>query len=191
MAESPNRTWLRKLLEDTPRVATETATADGNERSFYVSHELLMLEPPPTVLVDGVVQVREAGDYTITAERDGIILSVKPVVGTIVNVRYFHQSWEDDELDIYLAAAANMYSDDQEIVYAAAIFAIDTLLVGASTALNFGAGAESFDMVSIFNRLVQLRAVFQQHLDANLSSGLLIQEVFLDYEQPDIGGWGL
>jgi hypothetical protein len=69
------------------------------------------------------------------------------------------QTYTDAALDFYLAEAGRDYAEPRQVVYRAAVLALDSMLTGAATALNFGAGAENFDMASVFDRLTRLRAI--------------------------------
>jgi hypothetical protein len=54
-------------------------------------------------------------------------------------------------------------------------------MVGAATALNWGAGAESFDMVSVWERLQRIRELFQMRLEEGVSaesSAFVLQDMY-------------
>ena len=154
--------WLRDLLEDNPTEEIEAVTGDGGTRSYTVSN------PPMTadslkVLVDGE-QKTLGTDYTVP-DAQTISFAQAPAAGTHVVFQYGRQLFSDAELTRYLTTAGEKYTDppcnSSDIhVYRAAIFAIDALLVGAATALRFGAGAEDFDMPSVFERLLSLRSAW-------------------------------
>jgi hypothetical protein len=171
--------WLRRLMEDAPAVEVETAVGDGVERLFLVRN-------PPMTATSEVVTVNGATqdlgtDYTITAEADGVLFVTAPPLNATVTIQYSRQSFTDDELTQYLTQAALDYTSTRNRVYQAAIYAIDALMVGAATALNWGAGAESFDMVSVWERLQRIRELFQMRLEVGVSaesSAFVLQDMY-------------
>lgn len=185
--------WLRRLLEDLPAVELETASASGLEVEFYVNNPPMLTAPAPVVTVAGAVLV-EGGDYSIPTERDRVILLVPPTAGATVNIRYWRQTFDDAELTRYLTAAAPSYGadDDVFVVYRAAIYAIDALLMGTATALRFGAGAEDFDLPSVHERLMGLRQMFAEYLmdpdgtgvPAGEAPAIVIQDLYFDTDDP-------
>jgi hypothetical protein len=153
--------WLRRLLEDVPRVKLDSAYADGERTDFYVTN------PPAAntlVAVNGQLKAL-ATDYDLIDDR-GVRFLVAPATDAQVVIQYERQTWPDDELDHYIEQALQEWDLDRHVVYRAAIYAIDTLLIGLATGMNFGAGAEAFDIASVFARMQQLRALFLQQLAA-------------------------
>lgn len=152
--------WLRKLIEDEPRMEVETAAASGTERDFFVAN-------PP--IVTGSVAVAVNGltlaetEFSVVDNRIIRLVTV-PALDAQVTIEYSHQTFSDRELEHYLTQAKLEFADQRYYVYRAAMYAIDTLMVGLATALDFGAGAETFNMSSVHARLSQMRASYAQHL---------------------------
>jgi hypothetical protein len=149
--------WLRRLVEDSGTRKVERLVASGVETDFYVQN---------TPVVDASVLVTVEGepgeDYEVV---DGRIVrfSDPPPEGTDLAIYYEWRAFSDEELDFYLAQAA-MVRTGAAKVYQAAAYAIDTLLLGAATALDFGAGAETYNMSSIFQRLTGLRTAYEERI---------------------------
>jgi hypothetical protein len=151
--------WLRRLLEDAPRVEQDSAAADGVQVDFYVSN------PPITgdvaVLVDTA-----AVDPSLYAAIDtrGVHFFTAPTEGSTVTVQYLTQTWPDGELAHYIEQGRADWNTDRDVVYQAAIYAIDSLLLGMAASLEFGAGAEQFNLPGVYQRLMELRAMFAEVL---------------------------
>jgi len=148
-----DRQWLRQLLEDEPSTMLDSTAASGTDTDFYVG------SPPITA---GSVTVAVNGSlitsFTIV-DAAVVRFASPPAEGASVTIRYGRQTFADVDLDFYLSQARLDYSELRQIVYRAAVLALDSLLTGAATALPFGAGSETFDMVSVFDRLTKLRSI--------------------------------
>jgi hypothetical protein len=171
--------WLRRLMEDAPAVEIESAVGDGVEKLYNVRN------PPMTaaseiVIVNGTTLATPAG-YVVTQELDGVVFATAPAAGHQVTIQYSRQTFSDAELSEYLTQAGAYHTSEPNRVYQAAIFAIDSLMIGAATALNWGAGAENYDMVSVWQRLQQIRSLFQQRLEEGISadsSAFVVQDMY-------------
>jgi len=152
---------LRALLDDAPTFETDIATSVGGTTVYQVRN------PPLTdsaeVRVDGVQLTRDASFFITDGGKTITSHSPWPP-GATITIRYTRQTFTDAELAGYLALASAEYDTHVGRVVAAAVFALDTLLTGSASALNFGAGSETFDMVSVFDRLARLRAMLLQTL---------------------------
>jgi hypothetical protein len=175
---------LRLLLEDNPAPEAEVATSAANETEFMVSN------PPigtgsETVRVDGIEKASPA-DYDVAASRDRIVFVTAPGVNKKIEVEYTRQTWPDEELDAYLVWAAADWDDNSvEKVRQAGVYAIDTLLVGAATGLNFQAGDISEDLVSVWQRLIQLRQEWSIWLEQRFDRpSLAIVDMVFDVDDP-------
>jgi hypothetical protein len=180
--------WLRKLLEDEVQQEAELATADGAETDFFVQNPPIAAGSD-TVLLEGLAQVRGV-NYTVRDSK-AISFAAPPANQMSVLITYERQNFLDAELLGYLEQAGKEYIEDRHIVYRAAIFAIDSLLMGAATSLRFGAGAEDFDLPSVFARLLELRRMFIEWLaeEAEAPAFQLVDTVF-DSRDPEFpGGW--
>jgi hypothetical protein len=179
--------WLRKLLEDEPSTEMDIAYGDGEDREFVVSN------PPATsevVRLNGVPQALNTHYVMIVRNSQpiGIRFNAAPAQDARVDIEYTRQTWGDTELATYLTGAEqNWITGSVESVYAAACYAVDTLLMGAATALNFGAGEESYDMVSVWQRLVQLRTeIWGPWLETRQDQPYLsIADMVIDVDDPD------
>jgi hypothetical protein len=100
-------------------------------------------------------------------------------------------TWDDAELGHYLLQAAETWTADRHIVYQAVVYAIDSIMMGAATALNFGAGQENFDMVSVWQRLQQWREMIVQWLETEAAQpALVIQDLVFNTDDPEYpGNW--
>lgn len=166
--------WLRKLIEDEQTTENESSAASGSETTFFVGN------PPiigvPVVGVNGVPKA-EPADFTHTARY--VAFTAAPAANSTVTIQYERQSFPDAELEHYVEQAKLDFSDQRLYVYQAAIYAIDSMLLGASTALNFGAGAENYDMVSVWNRLTRLRDMYAKYISdaADRDPVLIVQDL--------------
>jgi hypothetical protein len=156
--------WLRTLIEDLPVIARDTAAADGATTAFFVKNAPMSASPAPMVAINGVSKA-EGVDYAVTAERSGIVFPVAPVADAQVTVVYGRQTFDDAELQWYIGQAQTEWTLDRHVVYRAAIYVIDSMLMGMATAMHFGAGAEDFDLPSVYQRLTQLRALWTTALE--------------------------
>ena len=155
---------LRKLLDDDPAFEQEVSTALGDELEFLVSNPPITAE---TVRVNGAAQ-SSPGDYDVV-DVNGVPAKVvfvsPPPADARVEVSYTRQTWSDDELQSYLDLAAVDWAEQAGKVYRAGIMAIDGLLTGAATALDFGPPQEGgVEMTSVFSRLITLRSTLAQAL---------------------------
>lgn len=182
--------WLRRLLGDQQVPQIETAVASGADTDFYV-------QTPPitsgtvTVTIDNVPNVA----FTVLQERAVRILPA-PVAGAAVVIAYERQTFTDAELNEYLGYAGANWEGPSK-VYQAAVYAIDSLLMGAATALDFGAGAEAYNMTSVWSRLSQLRALYVDWLNSDSAASdsiagsgvgaLVISEMIVNDEE----WWGV
>lgn len=164
--------WLRRLLDDMGSLEVDQMTASGSQTEFFVR--------AAPINTNGSVAVQLAGetldlgsDYVIGPEGDSIILDDPPALGTSVTVRYTRQTWADDELNLYLTQAATEYVADRHIVYKAGVYAIDTLLAGTATAMDFGEGQQYFRFSGMFDALTSLRTIWQAWLAENAQQGQL------------------
>lgn len=153
-------TWLRRLVSDVSLIKVDLITAPGGVTEFFASNPPIL--DPVTVTVDGVPV--DPSEYTVTDS--SIVFDSAPAAQAQITFRYARTTFSDDELEGYLAVAAEQYDDDLEIVYRAAILALDTVLVGAGTALDVGSGQETLALSSIFNRLTDLRTAWVAELTA-------------------------
>jgi hypothetical protein len=164
----PKLLWLRRLIGDLALTEAELITAPGGTSEFFVSN------PPiagaPTVSVGGVPQTTPGG-YSYTTY--SVSFPAPPSAGSEVVIRYGRTTFDDVELESYVTSAMtdHGYVQVNHIVYRAAISAIDTLLVGAATSLDFGSGQETFSLSSVFTRLMALRAMFQTWLENDIELG--------------------
>lgn len=186
-----NLEWLRRLLQDVGSVQNEVAASNG-EVDFFVRNPPMMAGSED-VYVDNVPK-NPPGDYTVPASLDRVSFTAPVTAGAQVVIRYSRQNFPDDELEHYLAQAGNQWTASRHVVYQAAIFAIDALLMGTSTALRFGAGAEDFDMPSVDQRLKELRQMLIDYLAAAVESGdadegsLAIVDTIFDVDDPTFPG---
>ena len=163
------RDWLRRLLEDEPSREFETAAADGATREFRLANGP-PLEGSLTVAVDGAATTA----YT-QPEPDTVRFIATPAADAQVTFRYSQQTFSDAELDHYLGEAERDWGTAGGAqVYRAAMYAVDALLAGGATAINFGSGNESFDMASVFDRLLRLRSSFAAALAGEASRPALL-----------------
>lgn len=162
--------WVRKLIEDTPLARVEQMVAPGGTPEFYVERPP-MIDGTVSVLLNGADQVLGA-DYTVEDAGRTIRFSAAPPADAMVTVKYSRQRFSDDDLKVFLDASDAAAETDAARVYGASVAAIDTLLLGAATALDFGAGAETFGMSSVFNRLMQLRSLYESRMDDENGMGL-------------------
>lgn len=154
---------LRALLEDVPGWQVETAAGTGSNRDFYFANPPALQTPALVVALNGVVLATPA-DYVVSTERDRVTLTTAPPAGSMVAMKYARQTFNDDELLGFLSEAAVDWPAGVGRTYRAAAFALDTLLMGVATALNFGAGAETFDVAGVHERLERVRAQFAAEL---------------------------
>lgn len=166
--------WLRKLIEDELTTENESSAASGAETTFFVGNPPII--GTPTVGVNGVPKQNPA-DWTNTSRY--VVFGTAPAANATVTIQYDRQSFTDDELNHYLTQAQLDFDDQRLYVYQAAVYAIDSMLLGASTALNFGAGAENYDMVSVWNRLTKLREMYMTYISDAASNDpvLVIQDM--------------
>lgn len=169
--------WLRKLVEDEPVEESEISTADGVESDFFVSN-------PPISVGTEAVKVNGAATtaYTVVQQRAVSFVSPPPANAQVL-IRYTRQTFTDDELDHYLGIAGGEWTSQAGRVYRAAVYAIDSLMAGAATALDFGAGAESFSMTSVWARLQQLRQMYVaslESLEVSEAGGFQLVDVVVD-----------
>jgi hypothetical protein len=148
--------WLRDLLEDDPKQEIESVTGDGATRLFTLAN------PPTlpgtlTVTLDGAEQ-EQGIDYTLP-DAQTVVFTDPPAAGAHVVLAYRRQTWGDDELGRYLAAAGSNWDEQLPRVYAAASMALDSLMTGAAAALDFGAAGERFELSTVFDRLARWRAL--------------------------------
>lgn len=187
MAE--NLAWLRRLLEDQGERHVESAVAGGPE--FYVRNPPMSADPPEVVSVAG--GVRTAGvHYDAYPDRIVFRAGFEPPVNAMVQISYTHQTFPDAELQDYLAAAQSTLgvTDQHLVVYRAAVFAIDALLMGTATSLRFGAGAEDFDMPSVHARLLELRRTYLEAVATELEEmpSLVIADMTFPSRDPEYPG---
>lgn len=153
--------WLRRILEDVPRIESDSGAGDGVRTDFFVSN------PPITnqlaVAIDGTYVLDST--YTLIDVR-GIRFNTAPADGTTVRLEYTTSTWPDGELGYYIEQAQKDWNEDRDVVYQAAYYAIDTLLVGLAASLEFGAGAEQFNLPGVFERLRTLQQMFLERLQA-------------------------
>jgi hypothetical protein len=177
-------TWLRRLVEDQARTEVEQAVASGQETRFYLSN------PPVTgnvvVAVDGVTKTADA-DYFVEDARL-VRFALAPNAGSNITIQYDRQTFTDEELTEYLTAAALRFTGVAQI-YTAAIYAIDSLLVGAATALDFGAGAETYNMSSVFARLQSLREMYMERVTEAIEGEGLITVQDMDFDATGTIHW--
>ena len=178
------RDWLRRLLEDLPLFEADSAAGDGTRTEFAVTK-------PPITTDSAVVSVDGQAVTAFTVERDAVVrFTTAPAAGANVVIAYQRQSFADDELDFYLEQATVRFADSDHQVYRAAIYAIDALLMGTATALNFGAGAENFDMVSVHTRLVALRNMYLEQIlrEAEETPAIVLADLYFPSRDPDYPG---
>lgn len=164
--------WLRKLLDDTGSLELEHMTASGQQTEFFVRAAPINTGGPLAVQVAGQTMTQGA-DYTVGPESDSIILTDAPPLGSSVTIRYTRQTWPDTELTMYLSQAATEYFADRHIVYKAGVYAIDTLMSGAATAMDFGEGQQYFRFSGTFDALSTLRSIWQAWVEDNAQHGQL------------------
>ena len=184
--------WLRRLISDVPAMHHDLAMGDGSTTAFYLAAGAATAG---TVIVTVNDALQELGaDYQLTPGLDGIVFDSPPPDEARVRIGYSNTEWDDDTLETFLAAAGQRYDVNVEmvlVIYQAAIYAIDTALIGLATALNFGAGAEQFDMASVFNRLLQLRDTWLAFITEQLDSTAVLSfvDVHLDLDDPSPFWW--
>jgi hypothetical protein len=161
--------WLRKLLDDEQSMQAEIVEGDAATQTFMVRNPPVPDSDATTVTVAGQPMARGSDFIVSDGGRSITLLGTPPGNGVAVVIRYPSQLWTDDELETYLAEAAlkvgvartatatGPETGRQEYLYRAGVMAIDTLLSGTATGLNFGAGSETFDVASVFQRLMDLR----------------------------------
>ena len=164
--------WLRRLLDDMGSLEVERMTASGNQTEFFVRAAPINSAGQLAVQVAGQTMT-QGTDYQLAPEGDSIILTDTPPLGASVMVRYTRQTWADDELSLYLSQAALEYTADRHIVYQAGIYAIDTLMSGTATAMDFGEGQQYFRFSGMLEALTSLRAGWQDWLERNAQYGQL------------------
>lgn len=181
--------WARNLLDDVPSVEFETATAEATDVQFYVNKGPMLAAPTPIVTVDGVAQT-EGVQYEIPPERDRFVFNSPPGADKNLTFRYSREMWGDAELAIYQTEAEKQYTETRHIAYRTAIYGIDSVLVSAAKALNFGSGQEEFDMVSVWERLQALRTLWVEWLtqDVEESGVITIVDVIFDSMDPGFPG---
>lgn len=181
---SPRREWLARILQATPSVGTQTLIGDGQSNVFFL-RDAPASKPAPSVAI-GAETMTPGNGFTIDAAAPNALrFAAAPADGAILRVQYFTTVWEEQELAGYIAQAEKQYSEDLGVVYQAAIFAIDAVSLGMATALNFGAGQETYDLQSVYDRLMQLRETFNQWLVERQDEGapLTVTQIYGD----DIG----
>jgi len=154
------RTWVRNLLEDLPSEEVESSTTDGATSTFYVGNPPINPTSLVVVSVDGTARV-QGTDYTVQGS-NRIAFVNPPPVGANVVIQYTRVTFSDSDLDHFLTEAGREFSELRPRVYRAALLASNALLYGASTALDFGAGAERFEVTTIFDRMSRFRAARQR-----------------------------
>jgi hypothetical protein len=173
--------WLRRLLDDRGTPQLEQAVASGQQVEFFVRAPPIVGQP--TVLVNGV----STTEFTVDSYGDEVILSTAPPLGTSVLIRYIRTTWPDEELSDYLNSAASLWGQNQSslVVYQAGIYAIDGLMAGSATAMDFGEGLRDFRFSQTFGELLQLRTYWQQQVDDKGAWGQLeIADWTFDSLQP-------
>src|SRR4051812_23012631 len=136
---------LRGLLEDEATDEVEVATGDGSTTVFAVRNPRAADDPTTTVSVDGADLVRGV-TFFVTDNGRTITLVPAPPAGAQVIIRYRRQSFTDAELTDYLARAAlDWGAGTVGLIYRAGLLALDTLLLGTATAVDFGADSEHFE----------------------------------------------
>ena len=181
--------WLRRLLDDAGGQEVEESYAQEGQTEFFIAAP--PMSAAPTVIVNGKV---EGGGWSVPATADEVIFATGLTLDTQVVIRYVKQTFSEKELETYLLEAMTEYVAARHVVYRAAIFAIDTLLIGTAVAFDFGAGDESFRFSDVFTRLETLRAGLETWLTTNAEEGrLYVQDMTFDSLEPgdiewDIGG---
>ena len=157
----PRLAALRLLLEDLAKVEAEVLVTPGQTSEFFVSNPPIV--STPTVNLAGVPLSCPAefgfSDFSVT-------LVTAPAAGQKLTIRYRRRTFPDAELERYVAQALEEHDRDVAVLYRAAIYALDSLLVGAASALDFGSGQETFQLSSIHTRLTQTRALWLAEVDA-------------------------
>jgi hypothetical protein len=165
----PKLLWLRRMVNDIARTEAEMIIAPGGGNEFFVANPPIV--ETPLVALNNVSQTTPA-QFSYTPY--SVIFVTAPEVGSSVTIRYARTTFSDTVLEGYLQAAAYEYTAPQHLVYRAAIYVVDTLLAGAATALDFGSGQENFQMSSVFNRLTQLRNLWEQWLENNVEEARIV-----------------
>lgn len=153
---------LRKLLDDDSASEHEIAIASGAESEFYVTN-------PPMTAGSAVVKVDEdvkvlGVDYTIGERADRVIFAAPPAEGSRVEIEYTRLTWPDSELEHYLTVAGLDWPAAPGLIYKAAIYALDGLLMGASAVGGTGGGDEAPELAAVGDRLLRLRAALAGEL---------------------------
>lgn len=178
--------WLRKLLEDDPAAEYEASTADGEQIDFYAANP--PMSGDVTVRLNAGAQSTPA-DYLVSEDARYIRFNVAPAADARVELTYFRQMWPNEELQHYLDQAALEWDEDRFRVYQAGIYAIDSLMMGAATGLNFTEGRQNFDIVSVWDRLQRLREILETYLEtAGAAPALIIADMVFDTDNPEWPG---
>jgi hypothetical protein len=167
---------LRLLLEDMPAAEHELAIASGTDAEFFVSNPPVR-EDSEEVRVDGVVQQSPA-DYIMGPKRDRIRFVTAPSEGAKVELLYARETFSDDELEAFLELAGADWAEGTiGHVYKAGVLALDSVLRGSATALDFsvGGGQAPGELTSVFDRLIRWRAVLSQQLAAESARPMLVE----------------
>jgi hypothetical protein len=179
----PKLIWLRRLTADLAVTESDLLTAPGVSTEFFVTNPPMVRTPRVTVAGSSMVT---PGDFNFT--RYSIIFTQAPARGQMVTIRYARTTFGDTELEGYLAAAAEEFTATRHLVYKAAIYAIDTLLVGFGAAFDFGSGQENFQFSAAFQHLVALRGTWESWLEKNAENGLEIYSMNFDSQDPTFPG---
>jgi hypothetical protein len=180
----PVRAWVGRLLENVPHLQRQAFTGDGATTTFIL-RSAPVLALPMTVIVNGAPVVSGTGwTFNANAPRE-LTFAEPPGLGAAIQLQWFNTLWDQYELAYYQRQARLDYFDDRGVVYQAALYALDVVLLGAATALNFGSGQENFDFQSVFTRLETLRTTWQTHLVERQDTGAPI--VMVDVYGDNIG----
>jgi hypothetical protein len=183
LVSDPKLLWLRRMCDDLAVTEADIIQAPGVSTEFFVT------SPPivqmPMVSLAGIPMF-SPGDFSWTSY--SIIFTVAPPAGQMITVRYSRTTFDDVELESYITAAQEEYIADRHVVYKAAIYAIDTLLTGFASALDFGSGQESFSLSSVFTRLNLLRSTWETWLERNAENGLEVFSMYFDSQDPTFPG---
>lgn len=179
--------WLRKLLEDPVAYQQELVSATGTQLVFLVRNPPIV-KGTDKVYVNGLAKVNGT-DYTIEEGRKIVFKAPAPGLDEEIQIEYGHQTWEDEELELYLEQANKEWYQERHVVYQAFIYAVESIMFGLATGLNFGSGDEKFDIASVYTRLTErvdkVRAWLEQQKDEPY---LTIFDMVFDVDDPEYPG---
>lgn len=182
-------TWLRKLLNDTNTSEVEVTDGNGTTTTFLVRNPPVPDDDTTKVTVAGE-QLARGSEFYVTDSGRSITIPAAPADGAQIVITYSSQLWDDDELQTYLQEATKHRDpllERPNYIKTAGIMAIDTLLSGTATGLDFGAGAETFNISSVFQRLMALRDAWRAQLtqDDDETPAFGTADIEMDLGDPD------